>query len=284
MLHDLSRAASTLAPTPYDAELQRARAAVLDAVDSRAWQSSGTKDNVQLFTMTSGSVVATKGVAVVAAHPLLIHALFGDTEQRKTWDAMVEEIHVLEHVDRLTQIGYSRFKTVWPVSKRDMHIVGRHERLASTGAYLTYGASIAHPVTAHPPPRGIIRAQLCYYGTLITPLSGGRCRVVFVASSDPRGNLPQWIVGAAAQLQPLNINRVVALGNKPGVREAAERSLMAQIAAAGFDEDEGRFDERTATLAHGVVASSGDEEEAGRAVESDDTQHLPTRGSTVMAA
>ena len=167
---------------------------------------------------------------------------------------MVEETHVLERIDRLTQIGYSIFKAPWPVSRRDMHIIGRGERLPADGSYLTYGTSVTNPPSQQPPPRGVIRAHLFYYGTLITPLGDGRCRVVFVACSDPRGMLPQWLVAAAAQLQPLNINRIVALSGKAGVRERAEQALMARIGEAGFDEEEGRLDERTATA--GVIGAA----------------------------
>ena len=147
---------------------------------------------------------------------------------------MVEAIDVLERVDRLTQIGYSRFRAPWPISRRDMHIVGRGERMAADGSYLTYGASITNPPATQPSPRGVIRAYLQYYGTRITPLGDGRCRVVFVACSDPKGMLPQWIVSAAAQLQPLNINRIVALSVKAGIREKTERSLMERIREAGL--------------------------------------------------
>ena len=66
--------------------------------------------------------------------------------------------------------------------------------------------------------------------------------------NDPKGMLPQWIVAANAQSQPLNINRVVALSAKDGIRESTEKALMARIAAAGFDEEEGRMDERTAAV------------------------------------
>ena len=161
---------------------------------------------------------------------------------------MVESIRTLECIDRLTYIGYSLFRAPWPVSRRDMHIIGRGERVAKDGSYFTYGTSVTRPPTSQPPPRGVIRAQLLYYGTYITPLTDGRCRVTFVACSDPKGMLPTVLVSAAAQLQPLNINRIVALCNKPGMREETERKLMASIREAGFDEEEGRFNDKTAAV------------------------------------
>ena len=161
---------------------------------------------------------------------------------------MVEDTYVVERIDRLTKVGYSIFRAPWPVSRRDMHIIGRGERIAATNSYFTYGTSITNPPTVQPSPRGVIRAHLLYYGTHITPIEGGKCRVIFAACSDPKGMLPQWIVSAAAQLQPLNINRIVALSHKPGMREATERALMAKIKEAGFDEEEGRMNEKTAAV------------------------------------
>ena len=200
---------------------------------------------------------------------------------------------MLERIDRLSQFGYSLFKAPWPVSRRDMHIVGRGERVAADGSYFTYGTSVTNPPTSHPPPRGVIRASLLYYGTYITPLSEGRCRVVFMACSDPKGMLPQWLVSAAAQLQPLNINRIVALSRQPGVRERTEKDLMARIAAAGFDEEEGRLDERTAAVPNSTaqqseVGEDAAEDAADEAVDDEEVEagkaDSVTNGHTVLAA
>ena len=256
--------ASTLAPTPHDDDLQRARAIVLEAIEGRGWQSLGTKENVELYTNPHSPFPATRGVATVDAHPLLLHALYADTEHRKTWDPMVESGQLLERIDRLTYVAYSLFRAPWPVSRRDMHIIGRGERLADSGAYLSYGTSITAPPTTRPSPRGVVRAHLVYYGTLITPLAGGRCRVVFVGCSDPRGMLPSALVAIAAQLQPLNINRLVAFSRREGVRAEVEKKLMAGIREDGFDEEEGRLNERTAAPPTSVAVEGSAGGDAGK--------------------
>ena len=185
-------------------------------------------------------------------------------------DPMVEGSELLQRIDRLTAVACSLFRAPWPVSRRDMHAIARGERIPTTGAYFTYGTSVTNPPTVHPSPRGVIRANLIYYGTLITPLpavTGGaryRCRVVFVGCSDPRGMLPSTLVSIAAQLQPLNINRLVTFSKKAGVADEVERKLMEGIREAGFDEEEGRLNDKTAApLASGVdgVETGGAEKE-----------------------
>ena len=57
----------------------------MEAIEGRGWTSLGTKEGVELYNNPSSEFPATRGVAVVEAHPLLLHALYADTVHRKEW-------------------------------------------------------------------------------------------------------------------------------------------------------------------------------------------------------
>jgi hypothetical protein len=147
-------AASTLPPNKYDADLQRAyreAAEALSPASAASWTPHSVSGGISISTRSlSGNVQATKGVGFVSSSPLPIMAMFGDTEHRKEWDSMVESSRTIETVDRLTAIAFSSFKAPWPISKREMLVIGRAQR-EPDGSFLTFATSIHYPRSSTTP-------------------------------------------------------------------------------------------------------------------------------------
>jgi len=236
--------ATTLPPNRYDGELQLACSMAKEALSAsvaRPWTPRSVQQGVSIFTRPciNSSLQEIKGVAILASSPLLLHALFSDMVHRVKWDPMVESSRDLEDIDRLTHIAYAMFKAPWPVSKREVIVLGRSQR-EPDGSFLSYAISI--PYDTLPVSPGSVRAKLVYSTVMVTPLVSGRdagkCRVTFASCSDPLGHLPHMLVDATSVRECLDIQlAATALEEQPALRAEIQCTLSQSMNVQGFTEE-----------------------------------------------
>ena len=228
--------ASTLPPNQWDADIARARRLTLAALETEdGWVSFATRGGISIFTKDSANspLKSTKGVGVCNSPALLVFSLLGDCDHRCEWDPMLESARVLRVVDRLTRVAYSVFKTKWPISRREMVVVGRGQR-EDDGSLLSFATTVQYPEL--PVPSGSLRATLQYWGVRLTPLTATSCRFEYVACSDPLGSLPTRLVNLASMLQPMTIARIdKLLQSRPQLREEIYDAMAAASRAEGLE-------------------------------------------------
>ena len=224
-------------PTPYEEDIKRARRLCLEAMDSTGWVAHSTQSGIAISTRTlpNSAAKATKGEGQCSSPALLLFCLLSDTEHRKEWDSMVDSARELQRVDRLTRVAISIFKTAWPISRREMVVVGRGQR-EDDGSFFSFATSIDYP--NQPVPSGNTRSTLHYYGVRFYPLTPTTCRFQFVACSDPRGYLPTTLVNIASTMQPLTINKLdTLLQRKETLQREVIEATVALMRKEGFDPE-----------------------------------------------
>ena len=238
--------ATTLPPSRYDEQLRRASSMAREALSAsaaRPWTAHSVQQGISIFTRPSASSVTpvqeVKGVCVLSSSPLLLHALFSDIGHRIQWDPMVASCRDVEDIDRLTHVAYALFKAPWPVSKREVILLGRSQR-EPHGSFMSYAVSI--PYGALPVSADAVRANVLYTAVLVTPLTGGReagqCRVTFVSCSDPMGYVPHMLVDATSVRECLDIQlAATALEAQPDLRADIQCMLSQSMKAHGFAEE-----------------------------------------------
>jgi len=216
----------------------------LFASTARPWTPHSTQQGISIFTRPSSnsSLKEIKGVDIISSSPILLHALFSDMGRRVKWDPMVGASRGVEEIDRLTHICYAIFKAPWPVSKREVILLGRSQQ-EPDGSFVSYASSI--PYDALPVSAGSVRANLLYSAVMVTPLTSGsdagKCRVTFVSCSDPMGHVPHMLVDATSVRECLDIQlAATALEEQPGLRAEIQGMLSQSMKAHGFAEEAAR--------------------------------------------
>lgn len=216
----------------------------LSTSPARPWTPHSVQSGVSIFTRPSSQsdLQEIKGVDVLSSSPILLHALFSDMEHRVKWDPMVKSSRDVESIDRLTTIFYALFKAPWPVSNREVVLLGRSQR-ESDGRFLSYAISI--PYDALPVSSGSVRAKLLYSAVEVTALTGGsdagKCRVTFVSCSDPMGHVPHMLADATSVRECLDIKlAATALESQPELRAEIQFALSQRMKVQGFQDEAAR--------------------------------------------
>ena len=202
------------------------------------WSAPSVQNGISISTsaVPNNPSKATRGEGTCASSAMTLFAVLGDPTYRTQWDPMIETSRVLRVVDRLTRIAHSLFKAPWPMSKREMIIVGRGQR-EDDGSFFSFATSVPYPDL--PATSGVIRASLLYYGVRFYPLTPSTCRFRYVACSDPLGYLPKAVVNLAATIQPQTIARLDRLlQSKPQLRLDAVKALQEKLKKEGFEVGE----------------------------------------------
>ncbi len=233
--------ASTLPPNAYEEDIIRARRLCLEAMNATSgWVPHSTQSGIAISTRSipNSAAKATKGEGNCSSPALLLFCLLSDTEHRKEWDSMVDSARELQRVDRLTRVAISIFKTAWPISRREMVVVGRGQR-EDDGSFFSFATSIDYP--SRPTPSGSTRSTLHYYGVRFFPLTPTTCRFQYVACSDPRGYLPMTLVNLASTMQPMTIHKLdKLLQAKKQLQTEAVEAVVALMQKEGFNPSEGK--------------------------------------------
>ena len=238
----------------------------MEAMDStQGWVPASTSEGISVSLRQDPNSLSkgAKGEGHCSANALLLFTLVGDPHRRHLWDRMVDNAKVLEHVDRLTRVALTTFRTMWPVSRREMLVVGRGQR-EDDGSFFSFATSIDYP--ALPVSSGSIRATLHFYGVRLWPEGKGRCRFCYVAMSDPLGWLPKSLVNQASVMQPMSIGRLNRLvREKKEVRTEMLEAVQAKMKKEGFDEEGTR--EKEEGKAEGKSAQAAGEKANGHKTE-----------------
>jgi hypothetical protein len=136
----------------------------------------------------------------------------------------------------MTHIAFAMFKAPWPVSKREVILLGRSQR-EPDGSFLSYASSI--PYDALPVSPGAVRANLLYSAVMVTPLTSGKdagkCRVTFASCTDPMGYVPHMLVDATSVRECMDIQlAATALEEQPCLRAEIQYMLSQSMMTHGF--------------------------------------------------
>ena len=106
------------------------------------------------------------------------------------WLDRAESATLISQVSDTENLFITRFKSVWPVSKREMIIRSRYWQNADLSVELAV-KDASHEVPIH---GEIIRIKVIRSHWLLKPISNNRLQINHTILADPKGNLPIWLV------------------------------------------------------------------------------------------
>ena len=127
------------------------------------------KDGCRVFTKESTNGCIVRAEWTVPFSPKTYMDFLGDTGKRKQWDTNIEEVKIVELLDKHVTLSYLRYKKILTLSQRDLVLVSKKFELGSgfVDAFCSVDAS------ACPLVPGFVRANVYTGGYFLEDLSQG---------------------------------------------------------------------------------------------------------------
>ncbi|KAL8562216.1 hypothetical protein ACOMHN_005201 [Nucella lapillus] len=135
----------------------------------------------------------------------VVYDVLHDPQYRKTWDRTMLEGHEICVIDPNNDIGYYAIKCPAPLKNRDF--VTQRSWLNHGDEFIIFNHSVNH--TKQPVKKGTIRGVSFLTGYLIRHVDQKSCQLTYVSQSDPKGNLPAWVINKLTRIMaPKVMNRL----------------------------------------------------------------------------
>ena len=169
---------------------------------ANGWEKVTKKRGITIYkkNVSNANVVAFKGVVEIDATPGKILFVLRDNGRRKEWVDRLLQSRILETTSNGDQVLYQEYKAPWPAENRDLVFLSKLRFQKSTGVYILEQKSVNHPKA----PKTIgVRAQIIKSSYTITPIKNGNTRLEVEILSDPKGDIPKWLVNAIQRSWPI---------------------------------------------------------------------------------
>lgn len=188
------------------------------------WELISEKDGFKVYRLeASGSgLVAFKGVKVMPAPVTKVAQVIldDDVEKKKEWIDMIKDFQVIER-GTLEAVTYSAYDLPWPLANRD-YVIQSSIHIDNEAKQVTIALkSVEH--AAAPQTIGV-RADLTRSRFKLVPLSAVSTEVTAEIQTDPKGNLPKWLINLIQRRWPVNtLRKMEAQALRP---ETPENTLI----------------------------------------------------------
>ncbi len=185
------------------------------------WEKIRDDANMQIYRgVVAGSpLTAFKGVRVMDAKITKIVEVIvsEDTAMRKNWVDRLSKFDVLEKRSANDWTFYAAYDMPWPIDNRDYVIDGKMSIDPAQNQVLISMKSVQH---AKGPKTVGVRAELMDSTYKLVPLPGDKTEVTVTIQTDPRGELPPWLVNLIQKSWPANtLTKLEATARGPGIKE-----------------------------------------------------------------
>lgn len=169
-----------------------------------AWHKVSDDDGIIVYQkkVEGLDTVSLRGETTIAASIKHITDVMADNEIAHLWMPMVAERRTLKMLSPTSRIEYTHVAMPWPITDRYFVNLGQAETLADGSVRLSV-MSHEKPHDFLPPQPDKVLGILNYSEFLLTKLEGGRrTRIQLEVNTDPKGNIPSWVVNVAQRSWP----------------------------------------------------------------------------------
>ncbi len=166
-----------------------------------AWEKIDDDDGIEVFRqeVPGSSFLAFKGITTIDAPIEKLLGVLADNEHRTEWVDRLVTSRVVERKSEYDYVVYQHFSAPPLVSDRDYVYRGRAFRRGAS--VVLEMSSVEHPKA----PKTVgVRAHLLKSSYVLTPEGKNKTRVVVEIHTDPKGDLPSWIVNMIQKSWPRN--------------------------------------------------------------------------------
>jgi len=165
------------------------------------WVYEREKKGIKIFTKKSkwGKLRDSKATMTIASSPEEVLKLITDFDNYSTWIPRCKKARVVARLNENEFIGHMTFNAPWPVADRDCVVRVRIDRDSRTGAILVTETSEPKYITSSD---DVVRIQQLTVSWHLVPKNGGT-EITNISSSNPGGNLPDWLTNSQSVENPL---------------------------------------------------------------------------------
>jgi hypothetical protein len=162
------------------------------------WTYKGEKDGVKVYLKIQEGVYDVKLTTSIQTSLSAICHLMGDVEAYSKWGYKVAESSLIEQKNEYHQFYYSRLDFPWPLNDRDLTMENFMEQDRNGKVtFKSYSRSGLKPER-----KEIIRLDDVATTWVIFPPKNGWAYVEYYIHSNPKGNLPEWLVNLSIDMGP----------------------------------------------------------------------------------
>jgi hypothetical protein len=184
------------------------------------WEMISEKDGLKVYRkeIPGSPLVAFKGVKVmpVPITKVVQVILDEDTEKKKQWIDMIKDFRIIEK-GTYRAVTYSAYDLPWPLTDRD-YVMQSHLKIDNEANQIVIDLkSVEHPKA----PKTIgVRAELVHSLYKLVPRPGRTTEVTVEIQTDPKGDLPKWLVNLIQKGWPANtLTKMEAQAMRPDTKE-----------------------------------------------------------------
>jgi hypothetical protein len=186
------------------------------------WQFNSESDGVKVYRkdIPGSPFVGFKGVKVVPANIYKVGEILLDEDPvvKKRWIDRMTDFRMIERKSPTLGITYSAYDLPWPLEDRDYVIESELVIDNANNQIVLKLKSVEHPKS----PKTVgVRAVIMHSMYKLVPLPNGQTEVSVEILTDPKGDLPPWLVNLIQRGWPANtLVRLEAEAIKPGTKES----------------------------------------------------------------
>jgi hypothetical protein len=193
----------------------------LTAMSEPKWEQIRDDPNMKIWrgTIEGSPLTAFKGTRVmnVKITKVVEVLLSEDVALRKGWVDRLSQFSILEKRGQDDWTFYAGYDMPWPIEDRDYVIDGKMKIDGSKNEVLISMKSAQH--SSAPKTIGV-RADLTESWYRLVPLPGDKTEVTVSIQTNPRGELPPWLVNLIQKSWPANtLSKLESVSSAPGVKE-----------------------------------------------------------------
>lgn len=182
------------------------------AESNEGWSLVYNKESLWVWTKTN-DVSSFKVLKIKGVYPDVkvstLYDVIQDPSYRKIWDPTIIEGREICRIDANNDIGYYAMQLPKPLANRDFVTLRSWLDLGKEKIIVNHSVNHA----SVPPTKSFVRGISYITGYLIKATSENPdlpgCELIYVTQSDPKGNLPSWVVNKATQwLAPKVISKL----------------------------------------------------------------------------
>ncbi len=191
------------------------------AMSEPKWDKIRDEPNMQIWkgTVEGSPLTAFKGTRVMPVKiTKVVEVLMSeDVAMRRDWVDRLSQFTILEKRGQYDWTFYAAYDMPWPIDDRDYIVDGSLKIDPSKNEVMIYLKSGQH---ANSPKTVGVRADLTESWYRLVPLPGDKTEVTVSIQTNPRGELPPWLVNLIQKSWPANtLSKLEAVASRPNVKE-----------------------------------------------------------------
>jgi hypothetical protein len=150
------------------------------------------KDGIKVYKVDRAgyNIKGYKVELIIEAEAARIRAFMMDFDHYTNWAYNHEASKTLVPLKNGVAVSYRRIGVPWPIDDREMIC----QVVLKNGANGSFSVRISPSTHPYAPTEGLVRMTRFDEAYYITPLGGGKCKVLVEGVADPGGSVPAWLV------------------------------------------------------------------------------------------